>query len=149
MKTKPYYTLLSLFAFLAINSPDVLAVVTVPISVTCVPLGTQLCEPAFSASIKTTVNPQLLQLKYDVPPGHCSSIRLHVFVDGLLVKTTGYLGWAGAPSPFNTLPLTTGLIPLKSVTPGVHVVSVNAEGQVGGCNSGALGTWGGALQLLP
>ena len=148
MKTKLRF--LSLFAFLAINSPNVLAGVTIPnFSVTCATKGTQLCEPAVSASIATTADWQLLQFKYDQTAGHCSSVRLHVYVDGVLVKTTGALGWSNAPAPFNTLPLTTGIIALQSVRTGIHVVSVKAEGQVGGCNSGSVSSWGGTIQLLP
>jgi hypothetical protein len=140
---------LGLFAILATSDSGAAGVVSVPdFSVHC-STGIQLCEPAFSVSVEAVSIRQPIQLKYDVPATHCSPVRLHVFLDGALVKTTGYLGWAGAPAPFDGLPLSTGYIPLKRVKAGPHVVSVNAEGQEGGCNGGQLVTWGGSLEVVP
>jgi hypothetical protein len=79
---------------------------------------------------------------------HCSSLRVHLFVDGTLKVTTGFLGWPGAPSPFAELPLDTGLVDLGPVSPGAHLISVQAEGQVSGCNFGQPSSWGGSLKVL-
>jgi hypothetical protein len=117
--------------------------------VNCATSGSQVCEPAFSASVITTGQWQAIQLNYDVDSGHCSSVRLHIFVDGALIRTTGFLGWNSAPAPFNNLPLTTGNLVLQYVRPGVHVVSLKAEGQVSGCNTSGIGLWGGSLQTRP
>ena len=62
--------------------------------------------------------------------------------------TTGFLGWPGAPSPFAELPLDTGLVDLGPVSPGAHLISVQAEGQVSGCNVGKPFSWGGSLKVL-
>jgi hypothetical protein len=91
----------------------------------------QLCEPSYPLEIEAD---ELLQVQYTVPPEHCSSVRLHIFVDGALKVTTGFLGWIGAPPPFDALPLDTGLIDLGPVSSGKHLLSVQAEGQEGGCN---------------
>lgn len=152
MKTK--FLVLCLLVAVIANSSTVLGAdadadaVTVPhFEVSCAS-GIQLCEPPFSVSVTTTLVKKAIQLKYDILTNrHCSSIRLHIFVDGKLVKTTDFLGWTGAEAPFNTLPLTTNNLTLPHVKPGIHVVSINAEGQSSGCNSGTLSAWGGSLQF--
>lgn len=88
-----------------------------------------------------------LQFAYDVPAGHCSSLRLHVYVDGNFALTTGFFGWYGAPAPFDALPLSSGFINLGPVASGTHTVAFVAEGQPGGCNGGTLSSWGGAATL--
>ena len=113
----------------------------IPVIVACTSVG-QLCEPAFSAMVETQSE---LKVKYTVSPGHCSSIRVHVFLDGDLQTTSDFLGWTGAPPPFDTLALMTDVIDLGPVSPGMHEVALQGEGQVGGCNSGQLGGWGGTL----
>ena len=95
----------------------------------------QLCRPSFSISIQTG---SLLQVEYVAPSTHCSSIRLHIFVDGNLKETTGFLG-PGAG---------TGLLDLGPVTAGTHAISLQAEGQLGGCNFGDLVAWGGSLRVF-
>ena len=111
--------------------------------VTCTNTG-QLCDPPFSVSGETG---SVLQVQYFVRSTHCSSLRVHLFVDGTLKVTTGFLGWPGAPSPFAELPLDTGLVDLGPVAPGTHIISVQAEGQVSGCNSGQPSKWGGSLEV--
>lgn len=111
--------------------------------VTCTNTG-QLCDPPFSVSVETA---SVLQVQYFVRSTHCSSGRFHLFVDGILKVTTGFLGWPGAPSPFAELPLDTGLVDLGPVSPGAHLISVQGEGQVSGCNSGQPGSWGGSLEV--
>lgn len=106
----------------------------------------QMCTPAYSVKIETG---SVLKVRYTVPPGHCSSVRLHFSVDGKLVHTTRWLGWQGAPAPYNSNPLDTGTINLGHVSPGTHNLSVQAEGQIGGCNKeGYLASWGGTLRII-
>ncbi len=105
----------------------------------------QLCDPPFSVSGEIG---SVLQVQYFVRSTHCSSVRVHLFVDGTLKATTGFLGWPGAPSPFAELPLDTGLVDLGPVSPGAHLISVLAEGQVSGCNVGKPSSWGGSLKVL-
>jgi hypothetical protein len=113
-------------------------------SVTCTSTG-QLCEPLFSASV--TTDGDRLKAQY-VVPGHCSSVRVHVYIDGNLVQTTRWLGWDKATGSFASLPLDSGMLDLGPVSSGVHHVSLQAEGQKGGCNGGSLGIWGGRLKIV-
>jgi hypothetical protein len=105
----------------------------------------ELCEPPFTVSVQTA---SLLQVQYTVRDTHCGSVRVHLLVDGVLIATSDFLGWPGAPAPFSDLALDTGLVDLGPVSPGTHVLGVQAEGQVGGCNTGQLDDWGGSLRIL-
>jgi len=113
-----------------------------PFQVVCT-TGGQLCEPLFSVDVETDSE---LSVKYTVT-GHCSSIRVHVFLDGNPVTTSEFFGWvlSPPPPPFDVLSLMTPIIDLGPVSPGMHQVSLQGEGQVSGCNSGALGVWTGTL----
>jgi hypothetical protein len=107
--------------------------------------GDQLCDPPFLLHVETGAD---LQVQYFVPSSHCSSQRLHLFVDGVLVRTTGFLGWEGATGVFAGLPLETALMDLGPVSPGGHILEIQAEGQVGGCNRGRLNSWAGSLTIV-
>src|SRR5215475_11984448 len=111
---------------------------------TCTSTG-QLCDPPLLVPVETA---SVLQVQYTVRPTHCGSVRVHLFVDGALEATSDFLGWPGAPAPFSDLALDTGLVDLGPVPPGAHVVAVQAEGQVGGCNVGQLPDWGGSLRVV-
>ncbi|MDP2903564.1 MAG: hypothetical protein Q8N96_10730, partial [Methylovulum sp.] len=54
-------------------------------------------------------------------------------------------GWNGDPS---ARPLDTGPINLGPVSPGLHTVALEAEGEEGGCNAGDLNSWGGTVQVF-
>lgn len=41
----------------------------------------------------------------------------------------------------------TGTVDLWSIAPGLHEITVQAEGVVSGCNTGALYSWAGTLTL--
>lgn len=104
-------------------------------------IESQLCEPLFEVIVDTLA---VLRFEYTVV-AHCSSIRLHIFLDDVLNQTTGWLGWPGAPAPFDVLPLSV-MVDLSSVS-GTHKIGLQAEGQVGGCNRGKLTSWGGKLAV--
>lgn len=112
--------------------------------VSCTSTG-ELCDPPFFVSVETG---SVLQVQYFVRPTHCASVRVGLLVDGTLKATTDFLGWPGAPAPFSGLALDTGLVDLGPVSAGAHVVGVQAEGQVSGCNVGQLDDWGGSLRVL-
>jgi len=124
------------------NNPDADIETDFPFQVVCTTSG-QLCEPLFSVDVQTQSE---LLVKYTVT-GHCSSIRVHVFLDGNPVTTSEFFGWvlSPPPPPFDELPLMTPIINLGPVSPGSHQVSLQGEGQVSGCNTGALGVWTGTL----
>lgn len=106
--------------------------------------GSQLCDPPFVVSLETE---SVLRAQYFVTK-HCSSVRISFFVDGTLRHISGFLGWPGAPDVFAKLPLSTELLDFGPVSAGVHQLGVQAEGQVGGCNTGQLGSWGGVLRTV-
>ncbi len=113
-----------------------------PFALLCTTHGQDCANPIYAQTV-TTTGPLLVS--YDVPASHCSSARVKLYVDGVLVYVSGYLGWNGAPAPFSALPLSTGIINLGPVAPGTHTVGITAEGQVGGCNVGYIASWGGTL----
>ncbi|MGH9197573.1 MAG: hypothetical protein ACRD1T_17750, partial [Acidimicrobiia bacterium] len=125
------------------NSQETVETFIPDFSVTCTNSG-QLCDPPFSVLLETG---PVLQARYFARREHCSSIRVHIFVDGALRLTTGFLGWPGAPPPFADLPFGTGLIDLGPVSPGTHLISIQGEGQPGGCNATQPFSWGGSLDL--
>jgi hypothetical protein len=128
----------------AAQGQETLLTVVPDFGVDCSSTG-QLCEPPFAITIATE---SLLQVQYAVRFDHCSSVRLHIFVDDVLVQTTDFLGWPGAGGTFAGLPLETALLDLGPVSPGTHVLELQAEGQVSGCNTGNLLHWGGSLRVL-
>ena len=107
----------------------------------------QICDPSHSIEIGIETS-SFLQVQYSVPPSHCSSVRIIVSVDGSTKVTTGFFGWLGASGPFAELPLSTGVLDLGPESPGTHVLTIQGEGQQGGCNTGQLESWGGSLRIL-
>jgi hypothetical protein len=89
-----------------------------------------------------TIN--MLWLKFDTEAGACSDVRLHIFVDGNLIRVTDFYG----PITGNT---STGWLDLGAVSTGSHTLTLRPEGratgQPGDCNSGTLGGWAGPLQV--
>jgi hypothetical protein len=104
-----------------------------PVSATCSG-GGQLCNNVATVPITTT---GLLQAQFVGGGALCSNIRIHFIVDGTEVAVTGFVGAGGSTGVFN----------LGPVSSGSHVLGLQAEGQVGGCNSGALGSWSGTAQV--
>jgi hypothetical protein len=104
-----------------------------PVSATCSG-GGQLCNNVASVPITTT---GLLQVQFVGGGGLCSNIRIHLIVDGTEVAVTGFVGAGGS----------TGIVNLGPVSSGSHVLGLQAEGQVGGCNVGVLAGWSGTAQV--
>lgn len=110
-------------------------------TVTCDNSG-QLCSPLFFISV-TVEAPSLLEVQYTTASTHCASIRVHFWLNGDKIYTSDFLGWRGVDS----LPRATGFVRLGLVPAGKHNLSLQSEGQVGGCNNGDVGSWGGAYAL--
>ena len=106
---------------------------SVPIAITCTS-GGQLCTPAFTVPVTTG---GLLQVSYTASPGHCSNVRAHFLVDSIELAAT----------PFLTPGQVSATFTLSPVSAGSHTLGVQGEGQVGGCNVGALAGWGGSVQI--
>ena len=106
---------------------------SVPIAISCTSSG-QLCTPIFTTPVTTG---GLLQVSYTASAGHCSNVAAHFLVDGVELAVTPFL----APGQ------TSATFTLSPVSAGTHTLGVQAEGTVGGCNSGALANWGGSVQI--
>jgi hypothetical protein len=112
-----------------------------PVSVNCVPPTGQLCSPSFSVSPTTS---GILRVQFTASAGHCSKIRVFVYFDGVLAMTSQFL------DPGQSTPV----LDVSLVTPGVHQISVQAEGTTqpitggGTCNSGNLAGWAGSLTVV-
>jgi hypothetical protein len=63
----------------------------------------------------------------------CSELRLSIFLDGKLLKQTGFFDEK------------TGILDLGPVSSGKHTLKLSPKGRVGGCNTGHLESWGGTL----
>jgi hypothetical protein len=105
--------------------------------------NTQLCKTPFAVAV--TVK-KALKLEYTVPISHCSSFRLYIFVDGTFVRKSKWIGWIGAPPPFDEMPLKIS-VRMGNLSPGTHTIELMAEGRTGGCNNGKLVSWGGTLNI--
>ncbi len=104
-----------------------------PVTATCTSSG-QLCDIVPTIPITTT---GLLQAQFVGGPALCSNIRIHFLVDGTEVAVTGFVGASASTAVFN----------LGPVSSGAHTLGLQAEGQVGGCNAGTLGSWSGTAQV--
>lgn len=103
------------------------------VSVSC-SAGGQLCEPSFDIVLHAS---SLLAARFVLGPFTCSPFTIHASVDGSAVGSTEFSGTPGQELTLFTIP----------VSPGAHSLSFQAEGQVGGCNSGDLIGWGGTLSV--
>jgi hypothetical protein len=100
----------------------------------CQPATSQVCpqEPGVNF---TTDSAQFVDIQFTANQNHCSDIIVHVSIDGYVPN---YLGRVG---PGQTVGQGFG------VGPGNHVLNVRAEGVQGGCNTGALSSWGGIVRI--
>ena len=99
--------------------------------------GGQLCNniPTFPISVAGAGG--VGEGQFTPGPLTCSNLRIHFIIDGTEVAVTSFAG-PGAITPF---------VSLGFISPGKHTVGVQAEGQVGGCNVGNLGSWAGKVRL--
>jgi hypothetical protein len=117
----------------------------------CTNATSQTCQTRYSKAV-TLSSQTSLAVKYDVPTNHCSAVKLNIYVDGSLYKTTDYLGWYSTSAyPNNGIysnsPLTTGILDLGLFNAGSHTVSLEVVGAQGGCNLGYVESWGGSLSI--
>ena len=108
---------------------------TYPVLASCTSSG-QVCTPLFDQPV-ALATPALVTLEFTTLGTHCSDISVELFVDGVSVGTSGPLGPGASTGIVNA-----GLLPA-----GVHLVSIEATGHFGGCNLGALSSWGGSLNV--
>jgi len=111
---------------------------TGPFAVYCTSSG-QLCDPPETLTVVATApRARITRIEYDAPDAHCSSGRLHVAVDGREVARMRYV----AARERTTL---RRRINLRA---GTHVFAFRFEGRTGGCNVGAVVSWGGTITLV-
>jgi hypothetical protein len=101
--------------------------------------GGQLCNNIPTFTINVSGAGGVGVGKFTPGPLTCSNLRIHFIVDGTEVAVTGFAG----PGEF------TAFVSLGFISPGKHVVGVQAEGEVGGCNVGNLVSWAGKVRLRP
>jgi hypothetical protein len=101
--------------------------------------GGQLCNNIATFTINVAGAGGPGEGRFTPGPLTCSNLRIHFLIDGTEVAVTSFVG-PGSFTPF---------VSLGSLSPGTHVVGVQAEGQVGGCNVGNLLSWAGKVRLRP
>lgn len=104
-----------------------------PVGQACNPIG-QLCEPPFAVTVTTG---SAIEARFAVGPLACMPFLVHARLDGEFVSTT----------PFSGAPNQDLLLFAITVSPGTHVLSLQAEGLPGGCNPGLTISWGGTLSV--
>lgn len=104
-------------------------------TVNCTSSG-QLCEPPLEQTVKVPSGGRVTSVEYVPPASHCSPVRVHVLLDGTEIGVTGFV----EPNEASVVGLFSDPIRKGSV-----VLGYKAEGRTGGCNSGQLGSWGGAI----
>src|SRR5215467_11303955 len=97
--------------------------------------GGQLCNQIASFQINSPG--AILKAKFIPGPLTCSVFRIHLIIDGTEVGVSDFVG----PKQ------KTGTFSLGFISPGVHTIGVQAEGEVGGCNVGNLLSWSGTVKL--
>lgn len=81
---------------------------------------------------------------FQVGAGHCSPSHVYTYVDDILVGTTPDLGYPDDPL---SRPLTATFFNNLNLLAGDHTIRLTAEGILGGCNIGALDSWGGEMNI--
>lgn len=107
---------------------------SVPISVFCVNPTGELCSPPANLPVTTA---GVLQVSYAAPASHCGDVLIHFLVDGVEVAATGFLAPGQASGTFD----------LGPVSAGNHILGIQGEGRVGGCNAGIEFGFGGTVTI--
>jgi hypothetical protein len=107
-----------------------------PVIQFCTSVG-QLCSPIPTFNITIPAPGGEGQARFIPGPLTCSNVRIHFFIDGTEVAVSGFVAPGGKTDP----------VSLGFVSPGAHIVGVQAEGEVSGCNIGNLLSWAGTVKL--
>ena len=95
----------------------------------------EICNNTFNQPVQTS---GVLTVRYTAPASHCSDVRIHFIVDGQERAVTEVLVPQAASSWFN----------LGPVAHGSHLLQLQAEGFVTGCNTGVISDWGGKVDVV-
>ena len=105
--------------------------------VNCTSSG-QRCSPKKKLTFTLGRKGTLTSIKYTAAATHCSSLLLRVFRKGRQIAKTGRL------EPGET---SERLVTHIGLTKGVTTLRFQAQGFVGGCNTGYVGSWGGKITV--
>jgi hypothetical protein len=97
----------------------------------------QLCTPLFSPPRRPKTL-GVLRVQYIAAVTHCSDVSVRIFLDGVLAQTTPFLG-PGQSSPLFDLS--------GQITRRRPRLLFQGVGEIGGCNTGRLASWGGRLRI--
>jgi hypothetical protein len=95
----------------------------------------QLCAATFDLPVQTA---SLLTVQYTASPQNCADVSMHFLVDGAPRGVSGELAPGSASGFFELGPVS---------PPGGHLLQLQAEGFLGGCDSGTLTSWSGTLEI--
>ena len=105
--------------------------------VNCTSSG-QRCSPKKKLTFTLGRNGTLTSIKYTAAATHCSSALLRVFRKGRQIAKTGRL------EPGET---SERLVTHIGLAKGETTLRFQAQGFVGGCNTGYVGSWGGKITV--
>ena len=86
----------------------------------------------------------IIQFRYLSAKQNCSDFRIHVILDDVELNTTDWLGY---PEREPHLDLDSKIITITNVSPGLHKLTLQPEGRIGGCNQGYVAGWEGKIEL--
>ena len=98
------------------------------------------CGIPYQTSVTVGTGPVTLQ--FTTLPTHCSTIILTIDAFGQSQTATLDFGTDGMTTA------TTGPLDFGTVAAGTYTITLSATGVVGGCNTGALFSWGGTLAVF-
>ena len=105
--------------------------------VNCTSSG-QRCSPKKKLAFSLGRTGTLTSIRYTAAATHCSSTLLRVFRKGRQIAKTGRL------EPGET---SERLVTHIALAKGLTTLSFQAQGFVGGCNTGYVGSWGGKITV--
>lgn len=113
---------------------------TGPFTIDCKTDGTpQVCDPPEKLKVRVGRRKvRIKQLRYVAATEHCSAGRVLVSLDGKPIGRTDFVN-AGEQATVDDLKVT--------LDRGRHKFGFRIEGKTGGCNAGAVGSWGGKIKL--
>jgi hypothetical protein len=108
--------------------------------INCVTDGTpQICDPPEKLKVRVRHHKvRIKRLRYVAATTHCSPGRVLVSLDGDRIGRTDYVN-AGERATVDDLKVT--------LDPGRHKFAFRIQGKTGGCNAGAVVSWGGKITL--
>ncbi len=98
------------------------------------PSSSQVCVNPPAVQFDLAAATTNLYVNYDTNGvGHCSNVAVRIWLDDVLMASTGFV-----PPDASS-----GYINLGPAAAGHHIINFQGIGQTGGCNVGTLKTWGG------